>query len=34
VIPEKVADKIKGLLTEYNRKEEKTFEDILEFGTG
>ena len=28
--PEEVADKIKALLTEYNGKEEKTFEDILD----
>ena len=30
-LPEEVADKIKALLTEYNGKEEKTFEDILDF---
>ena len=30
-LPEEVADKIKVLLTEYNAKEEKTFEDILDF---
>ena len=30
-LPEEVADKMKVLLTEYNRKEEKTFEDILDF---
>ena len=30
-LPEEVADKIKALLTEYNVKEEKTFEDILDF---
>ena len=30
-LPEEVADKIKALLTEYNAKEEKTFEDILDF---
>lgn len=30
-LPEEVADKMKALLTEYNRKEEKTFEDILDF---
>ena len=30
-LPEKVADKMKALLTEYNAKEEKTFEDILDF---
>ena len=30
-LPEEVADKMKELLTEYNRKEEKTFEDILDF---
>ena len=29
--PEEVADKMKALLTEYNGKEEKTFEDILDF---
>lgn len=29
--PEEVADKIKTLLSEYNTKEEKTFEDILDF---
>ena len=29
--PEEVADKIKELLKEYNSKEEKTFEDILDF---
>ncbi len=29
--PEEVADKIKALLAEYNNKEEKTFEDILDF---
>lgn len=29
--PEEVADKMKALLTEYNAKEEKTFEDILDF---
>ena len=28
---EEVADKMKTLLKEYNRKEEKTFEDILDF---
>ena len=31
VLPEEVADKIKALLTEYNAKEEKTFDDILDF---
>lgn len=31
VLPEEVADKMKELLTEYNGKEEKTFEDILDF---
>ena len=30
-LPEEVADKMKALLTEYNAKKEKTFEDILEF---
>ena len=30
-LPEEVADKMKALLAEYNGKEEKTFEDILEF---
>ena len=30
-LPEEVADKMKVLLTEYNGKEEKTFEDILDF---
>ena len=30
-LPEKVADKMKELLTEYNAKEEKTFADILDF---
>ena len=30
-LPEDVADKIKSLLTEYNTKEEKNFEDILDF---
>ena len=29
--PEEVADKMKALLTEYSTKEEKTFEDILDF---
>ena len=28
VLPEKVAAKMKALLTEYNAKEEKTLEDI------
>ena len=31
VLPEEVADKMKALLTEYNGKEEKIFEDILDF---
>ena len=30
-LPEEVAVKMKALLTEYNAKEEKTFEDILDF---
>ena len=30
-LPEEVADKMKALLTEYNKKEEKTLEDILDF---
>ena len=30
-LPEEVADKMKVLLTEYNGKEKKTFEDILDF---
>ena len=30
-LPEEVADKMKTLLAEYNAKEEKTFEDILDF---
>lgn len=30
-LPEEVVDKMKVLLTEYNSKEEKTLEDILEF---
>ena len=30
-LPEEVADKMKELLTKYNAKEEKTFEDILDF---
>ena len=30
-LPEEIADKMKALLTEYNDKEEKTFEDILDF---
>jgi Fic family protein len=30
-LPEEVADKMKALLSEYNLKEEKTLEDILEF---
>ena len=29
-LPEEVADKMKALLTEYNGKEAKTFEDILD----
>ncbi|MDY2680573.1 MAG: cell filamentation protein Fic, partial [Lentihominibacter sp.] len=29
-LPEEVADKMKALLTEYNAKKEKTFEDILD----
>ncbi len=31
VLPEEVADKMKALLAAYNAKEEKTFEDILDF---
>ena len=31
VIPEEVSDKMKELLNEYNAKEEKSFEDILDF---
>ncbi len=31
VLPEEVADKMKALLREYNSKEEKTLDDILEF---
>lgn len=31
VPPEEVADKMKALLTEYNSKRKKTFEDILDF---
>lgn len=31
VFPEDVADRIKALLKEYNAKEEKTFENILDF---
>ena len=31
VLPEKVADEMKDLLTEYNGKVEKSFEDILDF---
>lgn len=31
VLPEKVADSMRKLLSEYNNKEEKTFEDILDF---
>ena len=30
-IPEEVADKMRNLLRDYNEKEEKTFEDILDF---
>ena len=30
-LPEDVSDKMKALLTEYNDKEEKSFEDILDF---
>ena len=30
-MPEESADKMKALLTEYNGKEEKTFEDVLDF---
>ena len=30
-LPEEVADKMKALLAEYNRKDEKTIEDILDF---
>lgn len=30
-LPEEVSDKMKSLLAEYNGKEEKTFEDILDF---
>lgn len=30
-LPEEVVDKMKHLLTEYNAKNDKTFEDILEF---
>ena len=30
-LPEEVAEKMKALLSEYNNKEEKTFEDILDF---
>ena len=30
-LPEEVAGKMKALLTEYNAKEDKTFEDILDF---
>lgn len=30
-LPEEVADRMKKLLSEYNNKEEKTFEDILDF---
>lgn len=31
VLLEEVADKMKVLLAEYNRKAEKTFEDILDY---
>ena len=31
VLPEKVADSMRKLLSEYNNKEEKSFEDILDF---
>lgn len=31
VLPEEAADKMKALLTAYNAKEEKTFEEILDF---
>ena len=31
VLPEEVSDKMKALLAEYNAKEEKTLEDILDF---
>lgn len=31
ILPEEVADKMKMLLTDYNAKEKKTFEDILDF---
>ncbi|MCD8325372.1 MAG: Fic family protein, partial [Lachnospiraceae bacterium] len=30
-LPEEVADQMKALLTEYNKKKEKSFEDILDF---
>ena len=30
-LPEEVSDRMKKLLSEYNNKEEKTFEDILDF---
>ena len=30
-LPEEVADRMKKLLSEYNNKEEKAFEDILDF---
>lgn len=30
-LPKEVTDKMKELLAEYNTKEEKTFEDILDF---
>ena len=31
VLPEHVADRMKAMLTEYNSREDKTLEDILEF---
>ena len=31
VLPEEAADKMKALLTAYNAKEKKTFEEILDF---
>lgn len=31
VLSEEAADKMKALLTSYNAKEEKTFEEILDF---
>ena len=30
-LPEEVANRMKKLLSEYNNKEEKNFEDILDF---